>query len=111
VHEELEQRYAAAYATTLAHRFRHHTDIVADQLHHYYVQATGRGVWGHLRYDYFGLDDDRNIAALERLARTRDRHVFCLNDVPAVGTTPISDEYLRQWLTRYFPIPSEFEAH
>ncbi|HEY3545272.1 MAG TPA: Stealth CR1 domain-containing protein [Propionicimonas sp.] len=111
VHEELEQRYAAAYATTLAHRFRHHTDIVADQLHHYYVQATGRGVWGHLRYDYFGLDDDRNIPALERLARTRDRHVFCLNDVPAVGTTPISDEYVRQWLTRYFPIPSEFEEH
>jgi len=111
VHEELEQRFNDAYEATWSHRFRHHTDIVADQLHHYYAQATRRAVWGHLRYGYFGLHDDRNVAALEHLARTRDRHIFCLNDVPAVGTTPVSDEYVQQWLTRYFPIPSEFEEH
>ena len=109
VHEELEQRFAAAYATTWGHRFRHHTDIVADQLHHYYAQATARGVRGEFSYAYIGLEDDRNIAAMKRLERSRDRHAFCLNDAPAVDTIPISDKYVHQWLASYFPIPSEFE--
>jgi hypothetical protein len=111
VHEELEQRFAAVYATTWTHPFRHHTDIVADQLHHYYTQIVGRAVVGPLRYAYLGLDDPSTFAAMDRLIRARDQQVFCLNDAPTTGATPIPDEHVEQWLARYFPVRSEFEKH
>ena len=110
VHFELERRFAAAYANTWSHPFRHHTDIVADQLHHYYVQLTGRGVPGTLSYEYIGLDDaDTYLEAMQRLGRQRDRRVFCLNDAPLTGGRPMPDELVAQWLEAYFPVPSEFE--
>ena len=109
VHEELERRFADEYARTRRHRFRHHTDIVADQLHHYYAQITGRAVPGRIRYAYVALEDAAQQEELEQLARTRDRQTFCLNDAPHEDAAPIPDDQVRRWLSRYFPIPSDFE--
>lgn len=110
VHHELEHRFAAEYASTWSHPFRHHTDIVADQLHHYYAQFVGKAVPGRIRYEYIGLDDDRYLGTLRRMAKDRRAQTFCLNDAPLTGLRPIADDYVRQWLERYFPIPSEFES-
>lgn len=110
VHDEMERRFPAEYASTWSHPFRHHTDIVADQLHHYYAQLIGRAVPGRLRYEYIGLDDDNYLGALRRLASDRRAQTFCLNDAPLTGQRPIPEDYVRQWLERYFPIPSEFES-
>ena len=103
-------RFAAEYASTWSHPFRHHTDIVADQLHHYYAQFVGKAVPGRIRYEYIGLDDDRYLGTLRRMAKDRRAQTFCLNDAPLTGLRPIADDYVRQWLERYFPIPSEFES-
>lgn len=110
VHHELEHRFAAEYASTWSHPFRHHTDIVADQLHHYYAQLVGRAVPGRIRYEYIGLDDDRYLGTLRRMAKDRRAQTFCLNDAPLTGRRPIPDDYVRKWLERFFPIPSEFES-
>ena len=106
---ELEERFATEYATTWSHRFRHHADIVADQLHHYYAQIIGRAVPGRLSYEYIGLDDDANRGRLDQLGRARSHQVFCLNDAPLTGKTAIPDDYIQRWMQRYFPIPSPFE--
>ncbi len=110
VHHEMERRFGSAYATTWSHPFRHHTDIVADQLHHYYTQITGRGIPSRLSYEYIGLDDaDTYLEPMARLGRRRDRKVFCLNDAPLTGGSAIPEEHVTQWLQTYFPIPCEFE--
>lgn len=109
VHLELEERFAAEYRRTWGSRFRHHDDIVADQLHHYYVQITGRGVVGSHRYEYVNLGDDEYLPRLRKLLQTRRYKTFCLNDAPRAGTTPIDDDLVRQWLEDYFPIRCEFE--
>ncbi|NHB85136.1 hypothetical protein G7085_12320 [Tessaracoccus sp. HDW20] len=108
VNEELEERFNRDYVRTWSRPFRHHTDIVADQLHHYYAQITGRAVPGDLRYTYVNLMDASHDPRLERLT-LRDREVFCLNDAPVPGQEPIAPERVQQFLEGYYPVPSSFE--
>ena len=55
VHEEMERRFSAQYSATTSSRFRHHEDIVADQLFHYYAQLTGQAVPATFAYDYVNV--------------------------------------------------------
>lgn len=109
VHERMEEEFAPAYAETLSHRFRHHDDIVADQLFHYYAQITGSAVRAALRYNYFNIKDAADARRLRVLQRKRDRDVFCLNDAPAPGVEPMDDAIVSSFLAQYFPVPSSFE--
>ncbi len=108
LHDELEARFATAYRQTVSHRFRHHSDVVGDQMHHYYAQIVGRGVPSRIRYSYIQLNHDA-VARLKELATKRDRQTFCLNDVPRETDKPIPSGYVRNWLEEFFPVASEFE--
>jgi hypothetical protein len=109
VHDRMEEEFAEVYAATTSHRFRHHDDIVADQLFHYYAQITGSAVRAALRYNYFNIKDSAEIRRLDLMQRTRDRDVFCLNDAPTEGVEPIDDAVITRFLENYFPMPSSFE--
>ena len=109
VHQRMEEEFAEVYAATTSHRFRHHDDIVADQLFHYYAQITGSAVRAALRYNYFNIKDSAEIRRLDLMQRTRDRDVFCLNDAPTEGVEPIDDAVITRFLENYFPMPSSFE--
>jgi hypothetical protein len=106
--EEIESTFRDRFAQTWSHRFRHHDDIVADQLFHYYAQLTGRAVAIPLRYEYIDLKLGER-AQLDALLKRRDRDVFCVNDTPYAGTDPISDHAVAEFLQAYFPLPSSFE--
>ena len=109
VHQQMEQEFADQYATTTSHRFRHHDDIVADQLFHYYAQITGSAVRAGLRYCYFNIKDDSYRPQIANLLRRRSHDVFCLNDAPAAGLTPMMDAEVTDFLSRYYPLASSFE--
>ena len=109
IQEEMEKRFPDAYARTSRSRFRHHDDIAADQLFHYYAQITGRAVVDRIRYAYVNIGDRDTTAELTRLLVERTRDVFCLNDAPADGVLPIDDATVRAFLEAYFPVPSTFE--
>ena len=109
VQEEMEKRYPDAYARTSRSRFRHHDDIAADQLFHYYAQLTGRAVVDRIRYAYVNVGNRSAAPELSRLLASRSRDVFCLNDAPTDGVPPIDDQTVRSFLETYFPIPSSFE--
>lgn len=106
---EQEETFAEAYERTTRSQFRHHEDIVADQLHHYYAQATGRAVPGQLMYTYLNVLDDSFIPVFNGFALKRDRDAICVNDAPVPGATPIPDEFVQTFLDNYFPAPSQFE--
>ncbi|WGT47040.1 stealth family protein [Tessaracoccus lacteus] len=108
VNHELEERFREAYVQTWGHAFRHHSDIVADQLHHYFAQLTGRAVPGNLKYTYVNLKDRSHAPRLERLM-LRDREVFCLNDAPVPDQVPIDPDEVQRFLDAYYPVPSTFE--
>lgn len=108
---ELEEMFAEAYETTTRSRFRHHDDIVADQLHHYYAQATARAVPGRLGYTYLNVLDDSFIPVFNGFAQKRDRDAMCVNDAPVPGAAPIDDEFVQRFLDDFFPAPSQFEKH
>ena len=108
VNQELEERFQNEFAQTWGQPFRHHSDIVADQLHHYYAQLTGRAVPGNLRYSYVNLKDGSHAPRLERLM-LRDREVFCLNDAPVPDQAPIDPDVVQRFLDAYYPLPSTFE--
>ena len=106
---ELEETFQKAYDTTTRSRFRHHDDIVADQLYHYYSQATARAVPGRLQYTYLNILDDSFVRVFNGFAKKRDRDAMCVNDAPVPGATPIDDEFILNFLADYFPAPSQFE--
>lgn len=106
---ELEETFEDTYERTTRSRFRHHDDIVADQLHHYYAQATARAVPGRLQYLYLNVLDDSFIPVFNGFAKKRDRDAICVNDAPVPGATPIDDQYVHDFLDDYFPAPSQFE--
>ncbi len=109
VHEEMEARFAEVYRRTTSSRFRHHEDIVADQLFHYYAQCIGKAVVGNLRYDYFSLGLATELPRLEQLIQLRNRDVFCLNDDPTPGVEPMPEADILRFLESYYPVPSSFE--
>lgn len=109
VQRELEKRFPDAYDRTSRSRFRHHNDIAADQLFHYYAQITGRAVVAGIRYTYVNIGDELAQPELERLLTRRDREVFCLNDAPEDGESGMTDAVVRSFLDAYFPLPSRWE--
>lgn len=109
VHFEMESEFKNEYEQTWASPFRDHRDIVADQLHHYYAQITGRAIPTRLRYHYINILDDKYRLTMENTLRLRDRDTFCINDAPVAGATPIDDEFVTQFLESYFPVKSDFE--
>lgn len=109
VHEEMEKRFSDAYDHLARSRFRHHHDIAADQLFHYYAQITGRAIVSSIRYAYINIGDDRNESELARLLTRRDREVFCLNDAPGNHSRPLTNASIRDFLEAYFPVPSKWE--
>lgn len=106
---EMESKYSAAFKSTWQSRFRHHEDIVSDQMHHYYALITGRAVPGNLTYNYINILDDRYRGVLNETLTTKNRHAFCINDAPVENTTPIDDETIEYFFETYFPVKSEFE--
>ena len=106
---ELEEKFPEAYDRTTRSRFRHHEDVVADQLHHYYAQATGRAVPGTLGYIYLNVLDDSFVPVFNGFAEKRDRDAMCVNDAPVPGATPIDNTFVAQFLDSLFPAPCDFE--
>ena len=106
---ELEETFAEDYDRTTRSRFRHHDDIVADQLHHYYAQATGRAVPGALAYNYLNVLDESFVPVFNGFAKKRDRDAMCVNDAPVPGATPIDDAFVQKFLDDFFPAPSRYE--
>ena len=107
---ELEELFAEAYAAVLRHPFRHHEDIAADQLLHYYLQVVGAGVPSSISYDYVNVGVAEQQHRLRRLLLERDRSVFCLNDAPVPGEPPVPDTVVRAFLESYFPVASPWEV-
>lgn len=95
---------------TTRSQFRHHDDIVADRLHHYYAQSTARAVPGQLRYTYLNVLDDSFIPVFNGFSEKRDRDAICVNDAPVPGARPIPDRFVQAFLDNYFPAPSRFEC-
>lgn len=109
VHFEMEQKFKASYESTWQSPFRHHHDIVADQLHHYYAQITGKAVPTNLRYNYINILDDQYRGTMQSTLRLRHRDTFCINDAPVEGAVPIPDDEVNEFLEQYFPVKSAFE--
>ena len=109
VHLEMESRFSDLYEKTWTSRFRHHDDLVADQLHHYYAQIVGKAVPAGLRYNYVNVLDDRYREVLQSTLRWRHRDSFCINDAPVDDATAIPDEEVGAFLEQYFPVKSSFE--
>jgi hypothetical protein len=109
VHEEMENRFREAYERTAGSKFRHHDDIVADQLFHYYADMTGKAVESQISYAYINVGDSSYLAEMDELASRRHRDVFCLNDAPAPSLVPIPDETVITFLEDYFPVASRWE--
>lgn len=106
---ELEEKFPDAYDRTTRSKFRHHDDVVADQLHHYYAQATARAVPGSLGYVYLNVLDDSFLPVFNGFAKKRDRDAMCVNDAPVPDANPIDDDFVTQFLDDFFPAPSAFE--
>lgn len=109
VHFEMESKFADAYEQTWSSRFRHHQDIVADQLHHYYAQIVGKAVPTNLRYNYINILDDQYRGTMQNTLRLRHRDTFCINDAPVDGAIAIPDDEVNDFLENYFPVKSSFE--
>src|SRR5699024_3771146 len=103
---ELEEKFPEAYDRTTRSKFRHHDDVVADQLHHYYAQATGRAVPGSLGYVYLNGLDDSFVPVFNGFATKRDRDAMCVNHAPVPGAAPIDDAFMMQVLDDFFPARS-----
>ncbi|WP_139005403.1 stealth family protein [Arthrobacter crystallopoietes] len=109
VHFDMERRFSSQYEQTWKSRFRHHDDIVADQLFHYYAQIAQKAVPGNLRYNYINVLDSAYEGTMMSMLLNRDRDCFCLNDAPVEGAVPMKDEQVLDFLDRYFPVKSSFE--
>ncbi|MGC2942556.1 Stealth CR1 domain-containing protein [Brevibacterium sp. FAM 24638] len=110
LHFEMEEKFRGDYERTWASRFRHHDDIVADQLFHYYSQIVGKSVATSITYRYINIRDDNYRWVLRETLRQRNRSTLCLNDAPAEDVEPLSDEEVMEFLNAYFPVKSSFEA-
>ena len=110
VHFEMEEKFRSIYERTWASRFRHHDDIVADQLFHYYSQIVGKSVATSITYRYINIRDDNYRWVLRETLRQRNRSTLCLNDAPVEDAEPLSDEEVMVFLNSYYPVTSSFEV-
>ena len=108
---ELEHLFADEVAATAAAPFRSPTDLsLSASLGHYYGFLIGKAVPGSLRYRYADIAGPGTPEQLELLLRRRDYDAFCLNDHDSSQlSTAEQSEVLDGFLSRYFPLPSQFE--
>lgn len=106
---EMEDRFPETFERTWASQFRHHEDIVADQLYHYYAQITRRAVATSITYRYMNIRDENYRWVMRDTLRRRNRSTMCLNDAPVEDVEPLGDEEVTQFLNAYFPCKCEFE--
>ena len=109
VHLEMEEKFRDVYERTWSSRFRHHDDIVADQLFHYYSQIVGKSVATSITYRYINIRDDNYRWVLRETLRQRNRSTLCLNDAPVEDVNPLSDEEVMDFLNAFYPVRSSFE--
>lgn len=109
--EHMEQTHPEEFARVSASAFRSPEDIsIAFSLHHYYGYNLGRAIPGRLEYLYLDLGHPGASGRLERLLRTREVDVFCINDTPDNGTGAAQRSLmLKEFMERYYPLPSVFE--
>lgn len=109
--EHMESTHLEVFAQVAASAFRSPDDLsVASALHHYYGYKLGKAIPGRLEYLYLDLGHPGAAHRLERLLRTREVDVFCINDTPSADVN--HERRLRMlgdFLERYFPLPSSFE--
>lgn len=108
---EIEERFPAEHAATMASRFRAMDNLsITYSLHQYYAFHTGRAVPGMVNYGYVHLGVPNLADRLARALVRRDWDAFCLNDA---FSTPDQierqNEVLRPFLDSYFPVPSPYE--
>src|SRR5690606_2271787 len=85
--EGLEAEHPDEFARVAAAKFRSPDDLsIASALHHYYAYSLGRAVPGRLEYLYLDLGHPAAARRLERLLRSRNYDVYCINDTPHAGT-------------------------
>lgn len=106
---EMEEIFISEFKKTSGSKFRHHEDIVADQLHHYYAQIVGKAVPGNMSYNYINILNDQYVNVMRNTLVKRNRKAFCINDAPEPGATAIPESEVMNFLNRYFPKKSEFE--
>ncbi len=106
---EMEELFESEFEKTSGSKFRHHEDIVADQLHHYYAQIIGKAVPGTMTYNYINILNDQFINVMRDTLVKRNRKAFCINDAPEPGATPIPEWEVMNFFNTYFPKKSEFE--
>lgn len=106
---EMENRFPEAFEHTWSSRFRHHDDIVADQLYHYYAQIVGKAIATSITYRYMNIRDENYRWVMRDTLRLRNRATMCLNDAPVDDVEPLTDEEVGDFLESYFPCKSAFE--
>lgn len=109
--EAMEREHPEIFEQVAASAFRSPQDLsIASSLHHYYAYERGRAIPGRLEYLYLDLGHPGAPQRLEKLLRTREFDVFCINDTPASGAqAERRARMLAEFLKRYYPLPSAFE--
>ena len=108
---EMSERYAEAFTTTSAARFRASTDInVPSNFAHHYAFSVGRAIASSLSFVYVGLSVRDLQLRLDRLLTRRDADAFCLNDTFTADTDLEAQlDVVRPFLDSYFPIATPWE--
>jgi hypothetical protein len=79
-----------------------------------YALASGTGVPGQIKYEYVDPATPDGRARMRHIKRTREYDAFCLNDGATDQTEAereATDLLIRQWLSEYLPVPSNFEKN
>ena len=109
---EMEERYPEAFHRTARSRFRQHSDVsIPSSLQHHYAYLSARAVEGSIAYRYIGLDDHQpSLVKMAALLARRDADCFCVNDADVPDADVAwADETLANFLSRYYPFPSDYE--
>lgn len=108
---ELEERYPNLYRQCAANRFRASTDIRSIIfLQYHYGFLTRQAMPDTTELAYLALWKPGVVQQMHQVLATRDHLSLCVNDV---GLQPEREAEVngavRNFLDRYFPIPSSFE--
>jgi len=108
---EMEERFAAQFASVAASRFRQPSDLsVATSLFPYYAYATDRAVPGEIAGRYVNIGDRWARVRMADLLAERSCAVFCLNETDASRVKEERvDRMVQSFLDDYFPFRSAFE--
>ncbi|GAA1345841.1 hypothetical protein JOE65_001146 [Arthrobacter roseus] len=109
---EMEEEFAAEFASTAASRFRAKDNIsVTNSLYHYYALLTGRAVTQEsAKVGYVDTTTYSGLKSLRKLLAKRHRDCFCLNDgsFPEVAAEERA-HLVTDFLEKYFPLKAPWE--